>query len=66
MNVNLLRSKMALEGHRDKDLAGVLESTPNTAYKKLRGEVTFYPSDIKKIIERYRLTPEETQQIFFT
>ena len=65
MNVNLLRSKMALKGHRDKDLAEVLEVTPSTLSKKLKNEIALYREDIQKIIELYKLTPDEIQEIFF-
>ena len=65
MNVNLLRSKMALKGHRDRDLGIVLNITPTVAYKKLKGDVDFLRTDIQLIKKEYDLTPEETTEIFF-
>jgi transcriptional regulator with XRE-family HTH domain len=65
MNINLLRSKIALHGHRDKDLAEILGITKTGVSKKFRGIASFRQSDIEKIICYYKLTPEETTAIFF-
>ena len=65
MNVNLLRSKMALKGHKDRDLGNVLNVKRTHVYKKLKGSVDFSRKDIQIIINEYELTPKEIQEIFF-
>jgi len=66
MDANLLRSKMALKGHKDIDLARVLGIASSAVSKKLRQDIKMSQIDIQKIINEYALTPEETTAIFFT
>ena len=65
MNVNLLRSKMMLKGHRDKDLAEVLRITQASISSKMNMITTFDQREISKIVHYYELTPNETHSIFF-
>jgi predicted transcriptional regulator len=65
MNSNLLRSKMILEGHQDKDLAELIGLSAAVISTRLKGTTRFDQSEIAKIIRRYGLTPEETHEIFF-
>lgn len=65
MNMNLLRAKMALKG--DFDLTPLMEllglSRPAIT-ARLNGSVEWRLSEIRKIIQRYDLTEEETAEIF--
>ena len=66
MNVNVLKSKMALYGDKLHDLGEYLGVTKSSISNKINGKVDFSRKDIQKIIERYNLTTEETNEIFFT
>jgi antitoxin component HigA of HigAB toxin-antitoxin module len=65
MNVNLLRSKIALTGHRDSDLANIIGVSSAAVSSRMNGNTEFSRLDISKIIKRYGLTTEETHKIFF-
>lgn len=60
-----LRIQMLRHGDNSKSLAGALGKSPATVCHKLKGSQPFTHVEIQKIIERYNLTPEETQNIFF-
>lgn len=64
---NLLKAKMAAAGDDTfiKTVAEILEITPGTASRKLAGTSSFKDQEIKKLAEKYGLTPEEIQEIFF-
>lgn len=65
MDVNLLRAKMAVAGDTKAiDLALVLGMSYQSVYKRLRGDVSFHPDEIKKITNHYHLTPDEVMKIF--
>jgi hypothetical protein len=65
MNINLLKSKMALRGDRMQDLGVCLGVTVSAISNKINGKVEFSRVDVQKIIDRYGLTPDETHEIFF-
>ena len=64
VNKNLLLSKIALYGDTWFVLAKKIGIYPATLHKKLRGETDFKAGEIKKIMEIYKLTPEEIVEIF--
>lgn len=66
MNGAKLRSVMVLHGDTTTDLAEYLECTPQTIYNKLKENGTeFTRPEIIKIKNRYNLTPEQVDDIFF-
>lgn len=62
---NLLRSKMVLFDDTNESLAEALNISRQTMSAKITGKTDFKQSEIKVIVERYKLTPEETEQTFF-
>lgn len=65
VNANLLKSKMALHGDNKTMLANYLSISRQTLTLKMSGANDFNQSEIKSIILKYDLTPEETEEIFF-
>ena len=65
MDINLLRSKMALHGDTQSTLAEALNIAPQTLCIKLSQEYDFKQSEISIIAKRYNLTSDEIKQIFF-
>ena len=68
MNKNMLRSVMVLNGDNNTDLAeylGISTSTLSCKMNETNG-AEFNQSEIRKIKTRYKLTPEQVDQIFFT
>ena len=68
MNKNELVSKMKKFGDRNEDLAKYIGISPQRFSAKLNGTggADFTRSEIQKIKERYNLTAEEVDIIFFT
>ena len=67
MNKDLLRSIMVLHGDTNRDLAEALKITEQSVSSKMNENGTeFKQGEIRKIIKRYDLTPEQTDQIFFS
>lgn len=66
MNVNLLRSKMALNGDNQVALAEALEITPNTLCFKMAEKNDFKVSELDIIVKRYNLSGDEIKEIFFS
>lgn len=66
MNKNLLVSKMKLVGDTQSDLALALNLSLTRTNAKINGtdDAEFTQSEIKIIMIRYNLTPEEVVQIF--
>lgn len=66
MNKELLRSIMVLHGDTNKDLAKLLEITEQSVSGKINENGTeFKQGEIAKIKDRYNLTPEQVESIFF-
>lgn len=65
MDINLLRSKMALKGDTQNDLAAALGITPTALSSKMTQSYDFKQSEINTIAKRYDLTGDEIKQIFF-
>ena len=62
---NLFNSKMALYNDNLTTLADHLGISRQTLTLKLDNKSDFTQSEIKKIVIRYNLTPEEMDEIFF-
>ena len=67
MHTAKLRSVMVLHGDTNAVLAGVIGISPQTFSIKIneRNGAEFTQSEISKIRERYNLSPEEVDDIFF-
>ena len=67
MNKNMLKSVMVLNGDTNHDLAeylGISDPTLSLKMNETNG-AEFTQGEIKKMIDRYHLTAEQTLQIFF-
>ena len=65
MNKNELRSQMARYGDSYQTLANALKKSLNAVTLKINGQKDFNQSEIKVIIDRYNLSPEDVVSIFF-
>ena len=66
MNKDLLRSVMVLHGDTNKSLAAFLGITEQSVSNKINENGTeFKKGEIAKIKERYKLTSEQVDLIFF-
>ena len=67
MNKNLLVSKIKLHGDRQEDLAEYIGVSPQRFSAKLneRDGAEFSQGEIKAIKEKYNLTSDEVDAIFF-
>lgn len=66
MNKELLRSIMVLHGDTNKDLAKLLKITEQSVSGKINENGTeFKQGEIAKIKDRYKLSPEQVESIFF-
>lgn len=67
MNTLLLKNEMKQYGDTDETLSKALNINPHTLYLKMRetGERQFTQEEIKIIVERYKLTPDNVVKIFF-
>lgn len=66
MNAPLLRSFMVLDGDTNQTLAAYLGITPQSLSDKINERGTeFKQSEIAKIKDRYNLTAEQVEAIFF-
>lgn len=66
MNAAKLKSIMVLNGDKNKDLAEYLGITEQSVSNKINENGTeFKQGEIRKIIERYNLAPDEYTAIFF-
>ena len=66
MDFDYLTYKIRRAGERVEDLAKALGIHPQTLRAKMRGyRSQFTQSEIQAIAERYSLTPDEVNKIFF-
>lgn len=66
MNKVLLRYYMALNGDTNKDLAALLDITEQSVSSKINENGSeFKQGEIAKIRDRYKLTAEQVEAIFF-
>lgn len=67
LNTKLLKSKMALHGDGQADLAKAIGSSLSNVNCKLNAyRFVFTPEEIATIKGRYDLTEEEVKEIFFS
>lgn len=66
MNSNILKSKIKLNGDTQEELAEYLGITNSTLSFKINGKNDFLRAEIQLIKQRYNLTPQEIDQIFFS
>ena len=64
-NKNLLRSKIALHGDTQGDLAAFLGLSEPAMSKKVNGFCDFTQGEIRAITQRYSLDPSEVTETFF-
>lgn len=65
MSTRLLKGKMAEHGDTQAELASAIGISLSNLNDKLNGKVSFRQSDIAAIRQRYRLSAEEVDLIFF-
>ena len=66
MNSAMLRSIMALHGDTNRDIANLLDITEASVSAKINENGTeFKQGEIAKIKDKYNLTPEQVDNIFF-
>ena len=67
MNKKMFRSIMVLNGDTNKTLADFLDISETSVSNKINESgQEFTQGEIKAIKNRYRLTPEQVDEIFFT
>lgn len=67
MNQRMLKSIMALHDDTIRDLADYLGISPNSVSSKINENGTeFKQGEIAKIKERYNLSPDQVDEIFFS
>lgn len=66
MKKNLLESKMKLYNDSNVSLANFLDISPQSLSSKKNERTEFKQCEIVKIKERYKLTAEEVNNIFFS
>ena len=65
MNKNELKARMARHGDNCLKLAEALGKSPSTISHKLNDGIPFSLSEIQIMIDRYELSAEDVQTIFF-
>lgn len=65
MNKNAFKSVMVLHGDTQKTVADALGVSEQTVGDKINGVSDFKTSEIKILINRYNLTPDQVDEIFF-
>lgn len=65
MNINLLKSQIALKGKKITDIARILSISKTAIYRKLNGDSDFTRQEIFKIIEYLGIDTELAMKIFF-
>lgn len=66
MNSNILKSIIKLNEDTQEELAEYLGITNSTLSFKINGKNDFLRAEIQLIKQRYKLTPQEIDQIFFS
>lgn len=65
MNKNYFKSIMVLNGDTQKTIADALGISAQTVGDKVNNISDFKQSEIKVLIDRWKLTPEKVNEIFF-
>lgn len=60
-----MRSVMAKNGDTQERLAEALDLCVSGLNARINGKIEFRAGEISKIVRRYKLTPDETTDIFF-
>lgn len=66
MNVNLLKSQIALKGKTIKEIALKLNISKSALYRKMYGKSEFTRSEISILISFLEIDVEQAMEIFFT
>lgn len=66
MNKNHFKSIMILNGDTQKTIADALNVSEQTVGDKVNGISEFKQSEIKMLIDRWKLSPEQVDEIFFS
>lgn len=65
MNTAGIKSVIAKHGETQGDLAEAIGLTPSALSLRVNGKVRFSLNEVNRIRKRYKLSPEETVDIFF-
>ncbi len=65
MNKNKLKAKIVWSGDTQADLADALNMSLSNLSLRINGRIEFRQSEIQGIKERYKLSSEELDEIFF-
>lgn len=66
MNVNLLKSQIALKGKTFKEIAIKLKISKSALYRKVYGKSEFTRAEISILISFLEIDVEQAMEIFFT
>lgn len=66
MNVNLLKSQIALKGKTFKEIANKLNISKSALYRKMHGKSEFTRLEISILISYLEINIEQAMEIFFT
>lgn len=66
MNVNLLKSQIALKGKTFKEIATKLKISKSALYRKMYGKSEFTRVEISILITYLEIDIEQAMEIFFT
>lgn len=66
MNVNLLKSQIALKGKTFKEIASKLNISKSALYRKMYGKSEFTRAEISILISFLDIDIEQAMKIFFT
>lgn len=66
MNTKLLKAKIVENGDTQAQLAAALGISPSNLNDKINGKVSFRQNEIAAIKEKYSLTANEVDTIFFS
>lgn len=65
MNTAGIKAAIAKNGETQEKLAKALGLTPAALSKRVNGHMLFNMREVNRIRKRYKLSPEETVEIFF-
>lgn len=65
MNKAKLKAAIARSGENQEKLSEALDMAVSALNARINGHVDFRCSEIETIVHRYKLSPEETTEIFF-
>lgn len=65
MNVNLLKSQIALKGKKINDISKFLKISKSALYRKLNGKSDFTRKEISELMTFLEIETEKAMEIFF-